>query len=329
MGVVDHAGRPSQTSSLVAHLHFLEPANLALVHLLRDGALEYLTAPVPQHLRRRQTELQDQCDSLVVVLSYLLRPRPVSARALWAFSALPVEARPFRSVILPPLPDHVRASLDAWNRRQLAVAVAYYTDYCRANVAGLGSDCRLPFTYAAWPTAALAGAAPAMPSLWAQAQAACARAVHLRSAFVGLADHGDGAFASLDELVASRRTGLWLDPECVPVVNLPEPWPVSADMYHFFRRGAAREVETAYGLKANEVYEATNDFSLALQAVWGALKRMALDAATERDAGAAIVAGTTPDPAGAVPFSDTLVALVESSAITMMGRLNQLRSRAV
>ena len=339
LGIVDAAGRPSQTSTLIAHLHFLEPANLAFVNLLRSGVLEQLTDPIPIHLRRRKTELQDQCDRLFAVFSYLLRPLPISARVQAAFYSMPEATRPFRTLGLPPLPEGVLATLAQWNQRQVDVAVAYYADYCARHLHELGGpDRRLPFTgIAVGAGGGDGGAAAVGESAWLRARTSVGRVVRLRSAFLGLCNHGDDDIASLAELARSRRTGLWLDTECIPAMDLPLPSHISGDVYQFFRRGAPREIEKVFRLQSNEVYEATFDLSLALQSVWAALKRILMDTEAEDAAAAADLedavegdvgrGAAAPAAADRLPFSRQFVDLVEAAAITMLRRLHQLRSR--
>jgi hypothetical protein len=309
-GLVDSLGRPTQLSALVSHLHFLEPANLAIVHLLRSGLLGSLTAAIPSSERRLQDVKKEKYLRLLAVFCHVLEPIPVSARAKYAWGAFQPSRRPFASLYLPALPAEIARGLAEFNTRQLRRAVAYYGSLYDGRETGLSHDVVLPFSRSAF-TPRLATAVAHNQWLWCRPPRPLGRRLVVRSAFVGLLGLGDGDFASAAELAATRRTDAWIDESSIPQARTQQR--ASSYVYQFVRGQSDVVVERCFALNSSEVYESAKNISLALRAIAEALRRIALDNAELVAAGNLVPTLTV---------SDELVDLVDNLAMASLMRLN-------
>lgn len=88
---LNEKGEALKWVGLVTHLHYHEPGNLALVHLLRSGAIRQLC-----------TNNSNAQEDLLVVLSYLFNRFPLDATSKTFKNSV---------VILRPLPDLIRQVL--------------------------------------------------------------------------------------------------------------------------------------------------------------------------------------------------------------------------
>jgi hypothetical protein len=239
----------SSLAGLIAHLHYVEPANFAFFLIITSGAFEEYCRPGMER-------------EVVGILSHLFNPRPLAP-------FLSIKSRQQRGdygpsvVQLPKLPDLVVKALDEYNKRTREVLIDYQTCFVKCFESDLGQDNLLPFSClrhaVATQTADLSQVK--LPS----------QTYSVVSSFVALSGGNDN-FDSVELLCANMRQGLFLDADMVPVYELSER-PLNAYYLDFFKHGQISALVEYNHIHKDDVWEALKDFKLILKALWAALKR--------------------------------------------------------
>jgi hypothetical protein len=239
----------SSLAGLIAHLHYVEPANFAFFSIITSGAFEEYCRPGMER-------------EVVGILSHLFNPRPLAP-------FLSIKSRQQRGdygpsvVQLPKLPDLVVKALDEYNKRTREVLIDYQTCFVKCFESDLGQDNLLPFSClrhaVATQTADLSQVK--LPS----------QTYSVVSSFVALSGGNDN-FDSVELLCANMRQGLFLDADMVPVYELSER-PLNAYYLDFFKHGQISALVEYNHIHKDDVWEALKDFKLILKALWAALKR--------------------------------------------------------
>lgn len=250
----------STTSSLVCHLYFVAPSNLLFVAFLRAGLFEQLC------LRYEDADVRQL--RLLEVMANLFHPRRVCETQLAAIAPdCPSMVR------LPPLPAEFQAVVDAHNRAALETFSAYARLYVEHHGSELAPADVLPGSLDGRPLTAAGAAAPAPADSLLGRVAASRLDVKARSPFVAASGHDD-SFGSVDELVASVRSGVYLDKSVVPVWEMgSEQRPANAFLVDFFQRESREELVKYNGMPDSQLYDLLREFVFNMQIVSEALRR--------------------------------------------------------
>ncbi|KAL4440400.1 hypothetical protein ABPG75_003401 [Micractinium tetrahymenae] len=279
-GAIGRQGEPLGLAGLLCHLHWTDPANLALASLLRCGVLDDICRGAVEHMS--DAAFEPLAEQLLVLFSHLFGAKPLHR----AVVERPERFRDSPSkVVLEPLPPAVQAAISRHNSEALALFVGYVRSY----VAGLDGQAEeaLPVSCVRLP------AAPAAPAPGHEAQFASAAApppgsllgllatLRVRyaacSPFAALSGRGDD-FSSMDDLVRSVRSGVLIDVATLPTVGMVDrhgqPVPLNRFALDYWKHGQKEALVAANGLREGEAWQALSAFSDVLRVTATALAQM-------------------------------------------------------
>lgn len=278
--IVNEDLAPSDLAGFIAHIFWTEPANFAFSALLQAGVFEELCAkPLPK-------------EALFIVLCHLFCTLPLSQWQCEAVRTRPSHWSP-SVVVLPELPAPARVALQEHNRRALERAVEYLRQFAVAFQKELGEDDALPLSRARIGPPRSRNC-DCRPQVQLQPSSSSAAVNHVRSAFVATSGHGD-VFHSLSELCGSLRSGLFLDPGLVPVMDLPgttgagsttcsgmagarkERPSLNAYLLDFFRHGQTKALERCNRIAPSDLWTKLEDFGFILRALAAAIERRSMN----------------------------------------------------
>ncbi|KAF8325454.1 uncharacterized protein EI90DRAFT_3128818 [Cantharellus anzutake] len=275
LGLLDPNGRPMNLYGVVSHLYPHEPANFALVALIRSGILHEITRDLDKSDVAHDQALSD----LMTVLATLLAT--CTRRSQTNESLLETIRKSSSRIIMPPLPPGVLQVLKDHHASILGIFSSYVEEYCRQYATSLRADNILPLSQRVIgcnPTANLA-------NTFIQRLESSRIYVKARSSFVALSGHED-SFSSVEELVESLRAGIVLPLHAVPsLTKLTNPnHQLDAYAYDFWHHGSLEVLARDNGIRRGDIWYMLEDFHLALSALKTALETLLVRAEEEGEA---------------------------------------------
>ncbi|PRW57760.1 DEAD DEAH box [Chlorella sorokiniana] len=273
-GAIGPGGEPVGLAGMLCHLHWTDPANLALASLLNSGVLDAICMSATEGMSADAFE--PVAEQLLVLFSHLFQCLPLHRAVL---------AQPERflhstsKVVLEPLSPAAQAALDRHNSAALSQLVAYVQRY----VAGLGPDGGaseratepLPLSGLRVPVAT--GVAAPSPALLALLASAPRVEAAVCSPYAALSGRGDD-FSSMYDLVRSVRAGVLLDIASAPTVGMADRHgqavPLNRFALDYYKHGQKSALVTANGLREGDAWQVLSAFSDILRVVAVSLARL-------------------------------------------------------
>ncbi|XP_063232195.1 probable ATP-dependent RNA helicase DDX60 isoform X2 [Bacillus rossius redtenbacheri] len=247
-GFVDRLGSPQMLSSIVTHLHYHEPGNLAFVFLFRTGVLRKLCGESKGAISK-QTQLD-----LVLVLSYLFAHMPLHSN---------MEKAKFRNSVvrLPKLPAYVKECLQEYNKQVKFVFRQYFQSVSRYCEETMGSDNKLPLSGIDFssPVAELTD-----NSLESRLAATSGDRT-ICSSFAALSGNTDGDLYNETQLISNIRHQVFTDMKVVPLVDLDTT--LNGYAWDFYNHGIVSAIVHDNKLKSGSEFDKIRDFMLVLKAI--------------------------------------------------------------
>lgn len=271
LGVLNDRAQPISLAPMIAHLQWLEPANLAFVHILRSGLLRGIC----------QQE-STRAEQLIILLSYLFFPI-----ALHPLCKLPPTGASM--VVLPPLSAEAMQVVADYNQGTMDDLRHALTRYLATYGYGMPPTHVLPVSGVCFPTldgtsAAVVAAAPVAPTSSSgdgsvdgagasRPLATCPSLIC--SPFAALSGYGDDFATPEEMLTLCARPGVEIAAHVIPGVRLADelgqPRALNAFFLDFYRHGQRSELERANRVREGDQYQLLYDFRLVLQAISVAL----------------------------------------------------------
>ena len=244
-------GTPINFAGLTSHLYYTENASFAFNALVKSGYLHELCSGV-HHSQSKVLR------TLMLVMAHLFgrhKCRDADAEYIERF----VKRSP-SIVFLPPMPEGASKAIKKHNRETLATFRTYVETFVEQHVNH--PDDTLPLSKLQ------VGGSDTL-SLEESASIGALPPVKIRSPFVALSGHGD-TFSQITDLCATVRSGVFLEKEVVPHIDLyPEESasPLNAYLYDFYMHGDITALEAANGVRKSDVWFVLNDFSMILATI--------------------------------------------------------------
>ncbi|KIY71644.1 P-loop containing nucleoside triphosphate hydrolase protein [Cylindrobasidium torrendii FP15055 ss-10] len=254
--LLTETGVPINLSSIVAHLYYHEPSNFAFVVLLHAGILHTISKEdnpeiefirLMSHLFGRRLLPNTLCDG-----DHFERLRTQYPSR--------IELDPMREDALKCLSMHAREVRD--------IFASYVSTYASQCASELPCDTILPLSKVSLGIPDTQVDDNELGEL-GQLLEASANHVQVRSLFVANSGHTD-QFGSVDELARSVRSGIHLNVNAIPNMDLlikQGEHPLNAYLFDFFMHGQLQTLEKANGIRLGDVWFYLQDFMLVLMTV--------------------------------------------------------------
>ncbi|GAA5832204.1 hypothetical protein JCM5353_008197 [Sporobolomyces roseus] len=269
-GLLEQDGVPKTLYGVTSALYPEEPSNFALAALLRSGALHEVANKVT-------SDPDGTLRQMLIVLAWLFgtvhrrRQSPETLRSTRNSTSL---------IVLPPLPDAIRAALDEHHRAVLAVFSTYAKEYAEQHAEELGADDALPLS--GRKTSPSGAADAAFASKLRQTELAA----ESRSVFAATSGHGDD-FASIVDLARSARSGVTLQQHAIPELSSPgldsTEHHLDAYVVDFYRHGNLEVLVRENSMSRNKVWYNLQEFDQALTAIRAAFQTLYYRSDTDID----------------------------------------------
>lgn len=270
-GLLDSQGNPINLFGIASHLYYTEPGNLALVALFRHGVIHRICCQADQFAAKRE---------LLLLLCHLFGRRYLpNVYATDANLQQLVKKSP-SMVALPPLPVDARLVLDTHDSDILSIFTSYAVAYTRQHRATLGPDTTLPLSgnihVSGVPRLA---ASPFLDKLEHSAVTPAGR-----SLFVANSGHSD-RYQTVEELSLTSRDGLHLNQFAIPSMRIftspsgrhTEQYRLNAYLLDFYIHGQRAAIESANGIRDNDLWYLLDDFNLTLKSIRAGLGQLLLE----------------------------------------------------
>lgn len=273
--LVNETGKPMNLFAVAAHLYYTEPSNLALVTLLRHGALHKISRLPSFDLAKRE---------FVLLMCHLFGRRYLSPVFANRRHLQELTRRYPSMVILPPISDHARAILHRHDEEILRIFTGYALAYAEEHEAQIGPGTRLPLSNVDYSRCADASSSQVIKYLQSTANHVVARSI-----FVATSGHCD-LFGSINELTQTARQGLHLHNHAIPsmehlITQVDEDnssqHDLNAYLFDFYIHGQVKTLETANGIRRGDIWYLLQDFTLTLATVKAALQQLLLKTSSE------------------------------------------------
>lgn len=267
-GLLDAQGNPINLFGIASHLYYTEPGNLALVALSRHGVMHRICCQSDQFSAKRE---------LLVVLCHLFGRRYLPRVYGTIENIQRLMKKSPSMVALPPLPRDARQVLGAHDSDILSTFTSYATAYASQYRASLGPDAALPLSGSNYVSGvSRSGASPFIDKLVRSA----IRPVG-RSSFVANSGHGDH-YDTVEELCWTSRDGLHLNQFAIPSMRnftsssnrQNDGYMLNAYILDFYIHGQRAAIESANGIRDNDIWYLFDDFNLTLKSIRAGLRQL-------------------------------------------------------
>ena len=255
--LIDTNGSPVGFASIASHLHYHEPANIVVCHLLNTGILKQLC----MEFRSRK---EATARKLLHFLAFIFNPLPLPP-------TMNRTAGSTSTVILQKLEPQYHDALSQFNDDTLRTCVKFFRFIASRKEREAPS---LPVSGLVFGKS---GAATAEGSLIHQLRTASKRTM-VRSAYVALSGLDDECFRSAQELADTSDVRLSIEASQIPVNDL---WDASgreiqlnSAVLDFYKHGQKRALEEENKLKEGMAWQMLKDWSLLLKAICRPLSDM-------------------------------------------------------
>ncbi|CAG7849772.1 Uncharacterized helicase C694.02 [Serendipita indica DSM 11827] len=271
--VIDSVGNPLHPwFNFASFLYTNEPANLAILALLREGYIHKIC----------NNNLIDAKRDLMHILSYLFC-RQYLSKVNFDQEAFTRNNRTPSKVILSDIDEEAYKILKAYNDEVLQVFTECAVMYSIQHRDSLGVDNVLPFS-----ERTVEATSTPSSSTFVQSLKRSRVTVRSRSAFVATSGHGD-VYSNVDELSRTTRHGLYLTKHVLPSLDLFTPSSDSPGRYlnayllDFYSHGQDKPLVDANRIEKSQIWYLLLDFSQALDGMVTAIKDLMLKGARGED----------------------------------------------
>jgi hypothetical protein len=287
-------------------LHFMQlltssVRNLALVTLFRAGVIHRICAQKSTEKAKRD---------FIILMAHLFGRKYLPKAYTTSENLKEVVKRSPSIVLLPPMPEYAKKVLIQHNKEIQRIFSGYALAFATRNSAEMDADCALPLSQHRYPALERPIASTTdLPFL--RHLESTAIDVVTRSPFVATSGHNDDV-KSVEELIASARTGLHLNKSAIPTMEhltgedgRATHTPLNAYLLDFYMHGQTTALAAANGIRRGEVWFLLQDFDLTLMTIRGALEQLLLKASSaEPDVQESV--GDTEDDSGYVGTASSI-----------------------
>jgi len=263
--LLDSQGTPLHPwYSLAAYLSTAEPANFALLALFRAGYIHTLCDDSLIEAKRR----------LMHLLAFLFNRDFLSKSIITDKDGFLTSNRSPSKILLPAMDETAYKVLRDHNGEVLEIFTEFAITYSVQQSKILGLDSKLPLSQrdvnedAVLPT----------DSEFITGLKSHRVPVRSRSAFVATSGHGD-VYKDVNELVRTVRTGIDLNKQTLPFVDVFAPGPeetryINAYLYDFYNHGQDKPLVQANQIPRGEVWYRLQEFSLVLASIVSSISEL-------------------------------------------------------
>ncbi|PCH35165.1 hypothetical protein WOLCODRAFT_91452 [Wolfiporia cocos MD-104 SS10] len=270
-GILDAQGNPINLFGVAAHLYYTEPSNLALVALLRNGAIHDICA---------QKDTFKACRDFMLLMSHLFGRKYLPRTYVTDQNLQRMIKKSPSIVLLPALPMTAKKVLQKHDREIRHVFAAYAWAYAERYRDSLSSEDHLPLSQ----TTSSEDTAVSNSRIHEHLRRTAMHTV-VRSPFVANSGHAD-EFQSIEELCRSSRRGLRMSQYNIPsMLRFTEEtggedhsFALNAYLLDFYMHGQTAALKAANGIRDNDVWYLLEDFMLTLKTIRAGLNQLLLKA---------------------------------------------------
>jgi len=269
-GLLDGHAAPRDISAIAAALFNAEPANFAVVNVLRSRLVEVICKRWVELPGGEREIVPDKTDASVMEHLLTIFAHFLGCVKIPEWHAAYIRANPAcvgaNSVVMGALDAQISEVLDEHQRSVLAAAADYWRAFAVEYAKELGEDNKLPLSDAAWPAQQEKSECPSIAELASGSQ--------VRSRFVGLAGCGDRGsdFKSITELCATVRDGIFLDRKLIPAFE-PSTRPLNAYLLDYWKNPHYKQMLRHNKVSENHAWGFLKQFALVLKAIYKSLER--------------------------------------------------------
>lgn len=261
-GLVNCEGKPIGFAELAAYLSWIEPANFALIALLRSGLLHAVT----DEMEIKSKTIEPIFRDLLLLFATIVSPQRLHKSILHDRDALSATSS---RVILEPPSQNIENFIRQFNSQMLAEFVSFVAT---TNHGEAQQDAKLPLS------SLQVGSSAEFP----ESEASLIKKINqrsiksaVRSHFAATSGQGD-SFATLQELIHSIRESVYVDSSTLPYVDGLEGSRFVLNRYavDFFEHSSLELLRKSNALHG-QAWLVLNNFVLAMQGIKTALGEIA------------------------------------------------------
>ncbi|KAF5334374.1 hypothetical protein D9611_013536 [Ephemerocybe angulata] len=305
-GLLNEEGKPMNLFAVAGHLYYTEPSNLALVGLLRAGILHGICKGIQANTDLEDIRVEEAKRVYILLMAHLFGRKILPSSLSENEAELKGLTSKYPSkVVLPPMPEVARISLERQAKDILQVFVGYAKAFATSKSqtsSGNETLATLPLSGAWAPQDRDDDTDVECPKLTAFLRQASTRTT-IRSPFVANSGLQDGDFTTVQELADTVRTDIHLNAHAIPCFDgilasaatltrdrgtktgnprLKTPPPkLNGYLYDFYIHGQAKTIVNANGIRSGDLWYLFEDFRLTLLTVKSALEQLLVKASVE------------------------------------------------